>query len=124
LRRLVDKAVLAVDPDGANARHEEARHHRNVQHLPDDDGMGTIKARLSAEDAVLVYATLSLIARSFPATDPRTMDQRRADTSSTSSPTAPRPRPVETRQQQPTPMLTAGTTRTLIAPVTQRRRRR
>jgi len=80
LRRLVDRAVIAVDPDGANARHEKARHERSVQHIPGEDGMGTIKADLSAEDAVLVYATLSLIARSFPATDPRTMDQRRADT--------------------------------------------
>ena len=80
LRRLVDRAVIAVDPDGANARHEKARHERSVQHQPGQDGMGTIKANLSAEDAVLVYATLSLIARSFPATDPRTMDQRRADT--------------------------------------------
>jgi len=79
-RRIVDRAVIAVDPDGANARHEKARQERSVQHVPGPDGMGTIKATLSAEDAVLVYATLSLIARSFPTTDPRTMDQRRADT--------------------------------------------
>ncbi|HEX3811286.1 MAG TPA: DUF222 domain-containing protein, partial [Mycobacteriales bacterium] len=79
LQRLVDKAVIAVDPDAANARHEQARHDRHVQLRPSQDGMSTLRAELSAEDALTLYATLSLIARTFPASDPRTMNQRRAD---------------------------------------------
>jgi len=80
LRRLVEKTVISVDPEGANARHESARHNRAVRVNPGEDGMSTLQASLSAEDAALVYATLSLIAKTFPKSDPRTMDQRRADT--------------------------------------------
>ncbi|HEX3811828.1 MAG TPA: DUF222 domain-containing protein, partial [Mycobacteriales bacterium] len=79
LQRLVDKAVIAVDPAAANARHEQARHDRHVALRPSQDGMSTLRAELSAEDAATLYATLSLIARTYPATDPRTMNQRRSD---------------------------------------------
>jgi hypothetical protein len=79
LRRVVDRAVIEADPAGANARHEKARHERHVEVRPGDDGMSTFEAELSAEDAALAYATLSLIARAVPGTDPRTMNQRRAD---------------------------------------------
>jgi hypothetical protein len=79
LQRLVDRAVIAIDPAAANARHEQARHDRHVQLRPSQDGMSTLRAELSAEDAATLYATLSLIARAMPSADPRTMNQRRAD---------------------------------------------
>ncbi|PYG01801.1 protein of unknown function [Georgenia satyanarayanai] len=84
LRQLTDdleKAVISVDPDEADARHRAARQKRTVYHpraLP--DGMASMTALLPAADAIALDITLDSAARAAKhAGDGRTMDQLRAD---------------------------------------------
>lgn len=79
LRRLVDRAVIDVDPDAANARHRRARQDRDVTTLPADDGMTVLAAHLTAEEAALAFSVLTRIARGAPKDDGRSPGQRRAD---------------------------------------------
>ncbi len=79
LRRSLLRAVLAIDPDGAERRHQARRRDRRVGVSPDGDGMATLRALLTASDATAAYEQLSRLARSLGATDPRPMDARRAD---------------------------------------------
>ncbi|QJY45621.1 HNH endonuclease signature motif containing protein [Pseudonocardia broussonetiae] len=73
------RAILALDPDGAAARHRSARVERRVDVFAGEDGMATLWARLTAPDAASSYAWLTRLARGLGADDPRTLDQRRAD---------------------------------------------
>lgn len=78
LRAACARAVLAVDPDAAQRRHEHAKTRRRVEHFPQPDGMGSLWANLTADEATAAYARLDTLARSGPA-DGRSMDTRRAD---------------------------------------------
>ncbi|WP_299278056.1 DUF222 domain-containing protein [uncultured Georgenia sp.] len=75
------KAVIAVDPDSADARHRAARQKRCVHRpraLP--DGMASITAVLAAGDAIALDTTLEAAARAAKNNgDRRTLDQLRAD---------------------------------------------
>ncbi|MGI5132772.1 DUF222 domain-containing protein [Pseudonocardia sp. CA-107938] len=79
LRAAVKRAIIAVDPAGAQERHEQARRDRRVAVNPEPDGMASLWALLPAPDAVAAYEWLTRLARGCGADDPRTMDERRAD---------------------------------------------
>ncbi len=75
------KAVIAVDPDSADARHRAARKKRCVHRpRPLPDGMASVTAVLTAGDAVALDTTLEAAARAAKNSgDRRTLDQLRAD---------------------------------------------
>src|SRR6185437_7901010 len=73
------RAVIAVDPEGAEARHRQARRDRRVVLTAEPDGMGTLWAMLTATDAAGAYTWLTRLARGLGSDDPRSMDARRAD---------------------------------------------
>ena len=79
LQRRVRRAVLALDPAGAERRHQRAVAERQVEYRPGEDGMAALTAFLPAEEAQVVYTRLTAAARLFPAEDCRTLDQQRAD---------------------------------------------
>ena len=79
LRAALARAVIAVDPDGAAARHREARRDRRVVLNPEPEGMASLWALLPAPDAVAAHQHLGTLARALGAADPRGMDARRAD---------------------------------------------
>ena len=81
VRRIVRRAVLQLDPDGAQRRHEQARTGRAVRVTPAEDGMAELTAFLPAEQAVAVYQRVDDLARGdrVPG-DQRGADERRADT--------------------------------------------
>jgi hypothetical protein len=79
LRAALARAVLAIDPDGAAARFRARRQDRRVVVCPDEEGMASLWALLSAPDATAAYQRLGQLARGLGADDPRGMDARRAD---------------------------------------------
>jgi hypothetical protein len=79
LKASLARAVLAVDPDGAEARHREARRDRRVVITPEADGMAALWALLTATEAAGAFTWLTRLARGLGADDPRSMDARRAD---------------------------------------------
>jgi hypothetical protein len=79
LRAALARAVLVLDPEGAQARHEQRRKDRRVAVSPDGEGMASLWALLSAPDATAAYQRLGRLARGLGAADPRGMDARRAD---------------------------------------------
>ncbi|HEY9476095.1 MAG TPA: DUF222 domain-containing protein [Mycobacteriales bacterium] len=80
VRRIVRRAVLRLDPDGAQRRHERARAGRAVVLTPQEDGMAELVALLPAEQATAVYRRVDALARGsrLPG-DERGADARRAD---------------------------------------------
>ncbi len=80
LRRAVARAVLTVDPGGADARHALARRERRVVVFPARDGMAELYALLPADDATAIYQRISAIGRQARVSgDDRSADARRAD---------------------------------------------
>ncbi len=79
LRAALARAVIAVDPEGAAARHRAARKDRRVVVGQETEGMASLWALLAAPDATSAYQWLTRLARGLGAEDPRGMDARRAD---------------------------------------------
>jgi hypothetical protein len=79
LRRMVDRAVIAVDPAAADARHERERLARDVTIRPADDGMSVLQAYLCAEEAAAAHRVLQQFADDRATDDPRSAGQCRAD---------------------------------------------
>jgi hypothetical protein len=79
LRAALTRAVLALDPEGADARHQQRRQDRRVVVSPDEEGMASLWALLSAPDATAAYQRLCDLARGLGSEDARGMDARRAD---------------------------------------------
>ncbi len=79
LRAALTRAVLALDPEGAAARHQQRRQDRRVVVSPDEEGMASLWALLSAPDATAAYQRLCDLARGLGSEDARGMDARRAD---------------------------------------------
>ncbi len=79
LRAALARAVLALDPQGAAERHQQRRQERRVVVCPDEEGMASLWALLSAPDATAAYQRLCDLARGLGGEDPRGMDARRAD---------------------------------------------
>ncbi len=57
------RAVIAVDPDGANERHAKARHDRRVVLGAEAEGMASLWALLAAPDAQAAHQWLTRLAR-------------------------------------------------------------
>ncbi len=84
LNTALHRAVLAVDADGAAARHRTAKAGRRVEVFPGEDGMATLWATLTAPDATAAFGWITRLARGMdtfgdPVGDPRGIDARRAD---------------------------------------------
>ncbi len=81
LERAVSRAIIAIDPVRATARHKAAREQRKVHHpRPLPDGMASMTAILPATDAAGLDLALEAAARAAKAAgDTRTIDQLRAD---------------------------------------------
>ena len=76
------RAVLVMDPEGGQRRHERRRAERHVRLIPEDDGMARLQVLLPAEEAQACSRRLDQIARHAVAGNPedgRTLDQVRAD---------------------------------------------
>ncbi|QOR70630.1 DUF222 domain-containing protein [Ruania alkalisoli] len=79
LRRELDAAVLAVDPEGAERAREKAMSRRRVVREPAPHQMEWFSALVSAEAAAMAYTVVDGLAADCAADDTRTLDQRRAD---------------------------------------------
>jgi hypothetical protein len=79
LKEALKRAILAVDPEGAAARHKAARRDRRVSIGEEHDGMASLWALLSAPDAQSCYHWLTRLAHGYGTDDPRGIDARRAD---------------------------------------------
>ena len=80
-RRAVERAILAVDPAGAEQRHTRAAAGRRVAFYPLEDGMGQLTAELTADGLAAVRAVLDAAAATMSQChgEARSMDQLRAD---------------------------------------------
>jgi hypothetical protein len=79
LRQAAHRAVLRIDPHGAQKRHEQRKAERTVEVYPLEDGMAALNATLPATQATAIYDRLDAIARNTAPDDERGMDARRAD---------------------------------------------
>ena len=80
LRQALKRAVLRVDPDGAQARHQQRRQDRRIVVSPAEDGMAELFAYLPAPAAITIYDTVNALARRAATPgDRRSAEQRRAD---------------------------------------------
>ncbi len=85
LRAALRKAILCVDPDGANERHRKAVGERAVYLYPEEDGMAMIAAYLPAQDALACHQWLTCLAQGMTGDPPhhgpapRRSPQRAAD---------------------------------------------
>lgn len=80
LTGLVKRAIIAIDPDAAGRRAEQAKKDRRVCVEPAPDGMGWLSAFLSAEDIGAVYTRIDHLARGLnTSSEARSMDELRAD---------------------------------------------
>jgi hypothetical protein len=94
LRAALARAVLVLDPEGAAERHHHRRADRRVVVSPDEDGMASLWALLSAPDATAAYQRLCELVRGLGSDDPRGMDARAPTCSSTCLPDDAAPPPV------------------------------
>ena len=81
LRDVAGQAVIIVDPDGAENRHQEAAARRELRMQPRPDGMATLKAHLPADGAVKIFQVSDLLATGTAGTpgDSRGIGARRVD---------------------------------------------
>jgi hypothetical protein len=77
----VKRAVLRLDPRGADEKHKAAAKDRGVWVRPDEDGMAHIHVYTTATDAQCIATAVQARAEAMKADglDGRTADQRRAD---------------------------------------------
>lgn len=82
LRAALRRAVLAVDPVGAAARHAMAAADRRVDFHPDANGMAYLGVAAPADDTLAVYTAIDGLARAARRVsgETRTLPQLRADT--------------------------------------------
>ncbi|MET3803757.1 hypothetical protein ABIB25_000743 [Nakamurella sp. UYEF19] len=79
LRPMIDLRVIQADPTASKKRADQARKDRFVDHTPSVDGMGMIRAHLTAEGAVAVFDLLDRIAKATVGMDERGIAACRAD---------------------------------------------
>ncbi len=81
LREVTGLAVITVDPDGANQRHEHAAAHRALALSALPDAMACLRATLPADGAVKIFQLSDLLATGTAGnpTDPRGISARRVD---------------------------------------------
>lgn len=76
----VRRLVVQIDPDGAEERARVRHEERRVFVEPVSDGMAWLNIFCRVEDALACKDRVDRIVKTLPADDPRTTDQRRADT--------------------------------------------
>ncbi|HEV2780507.1 MAG TPA: DUF222 domain-containing protein [Actinophytocola sp.] len=81
LRNTLAKAVLAVDPEGAEERRKERVRGRRVDSYPTEPGMAALTIHHSAEKIATAHAVIADRARALKAlgNEPRTLQQIEAD---------------------------------------------
>ena len=81
LRDLTAHAVITIDPDGTEERHQEAAARRELTLRPQADAMANLSAYLPADGAVKIFQISDLLATSTAGTldDPRGIGARRVD---------------------------------------------
>ncbi|TVT52791.1 DUF222 domain-containing protein [Amycolatopsis rhizosphaerae] len=80
VRRLVNRTVARVDPDGHARRCQERKRSRSVQLCHENEGMATLYAYLPAEIAATIYTRVDRVARRLRGRgEERTLDELRAD---------------------------------------------
>ncbi|KAA2252553.1 DUF222 domain-containing protein [Solihabitans fulvus] len=80
LRQITRRAVLKVDPEGAQRRHEVCSKQRAVRILPQPEAMAELIAYLPAHQAISIYQRVDAAARaSAKPNDDRSAAERRAD---------------------------------------------
>jgi hypothetical protein len=77
-RRMLNRTIARLDPQGAAARHEARRLERTTVSYPQADGMAMFGAILPAEQAALMEQAVDTHAATFD-DDGRTLAQKRAD---------------------------------------------
>lgn len=82
-RSALCRAAIAVDPDAARRRRDDAVKGRQVRTWASEDGMGEFWGRAAVEDVAVVEQAVQALADADDAVGPdgapRTMDQRRSD---------------------------------------------
>jgi Domain of unknown function (DUF222) len=73
------RAVSAVDPRGAEQRHQACAGDRRVSVAADEEAMAWLHAYLPAVDAATIWTAVQAIADGVPAGDARSADQKCAD---------------------------------------------
>ncbi len=76
---MVDRIIFRHDPDAVRRRHERAKETRSVWVLPDKDGMATLGASMTAQDANIALRNVFLLAATVCPKDPRSESARRCD---------------------------------------------
>jgi hypothetical protein len=79
VKRSAKRAALQLDPATAEAKHQRSVADRHIRIVPAEHGTAWLMALLPAAQAQLLYDRIDGDARATQATDPRTMDQLRAD---------------------------------------------
>ncbi len=81
LREITGQAVITVDPDGADERHQQTAARRSLALKALPDAMATLTAFLPADGAVKIFQVSDLLATSAAggAGDPRGIGARRVD---------------------------------------------
>ncbi|MCW4353221.1 HNH endonuclease [Hoyosella sp. YIM 151337] len=79
LRDMVDRVIVARDPEGLRVRRERAQQDRYVQVSAAEDGMVSLLGSLRADEGRFLDARLSEMAKQVCAGDPRGFAVRRAD---------------------------------------------
>ena len=81
LREITGQAVITVDPDGADERHQQTAARRSLALKALPDAMATLTAFLPADGAVKIFQVSDLLATSTAggAGDPRGIGARRVD---------------------------------------------
>jgi hypothetical protein len=78
--RAAQRAVLAIDPAGAERKRRQAARERFITGAPTIDGMADVWGRLPALDWVTISSAITAAARAVKASgDPRTLQELRAD---------------------------------------------
>jgi hypothetical protein len=75
----VDAAVTKLDPDAVRESRVAAENDRHIGVAPLENGMAEVYGKVSADVGTAFDQGLSQLAKQVCASDPRTMDQRRAD---------------------------------------------
>ncbi len=79
-RRTIKRLIVKLDATASDTRRKQQALARRIWHSPRPDGRAFIGAEQSAEAAGAFMAALDvLISQTFTKTDPRTLDQQRAD---------------------------------------------
>jgi hypothetical protein len=80
VRRRAERAIIALDPDGAADRHHRRTKERYVSRWTESDGMGGLRVYSSAQDIATIHEALTVLANEITiARDGRDLGNRRVD---------------------------------------------